>query len=171
MNGKLHVYTGDGKGKTTAALGLALRAVGAGLRVYIGQFLKGSYCSEMAALSRLGDDLRLEQFGLESFVCGVPTAADIEAARRGLERSADVLASGEFDVVILDEATLAVHFDMITLDDLLGALARRAPGTEAVVTGRRASPRLVEAADLVTEMREVKHYYRCGVAARRGIEN
>ena len=171
MDGKLHVYTGDGKGKTTAALGLTLRAVGAGLSVYIGQFLKGSSYSELSSIKRLGDAVLLEQFGQPSFVRDKPTEADIAAARRGLGRCAEMLTASTFDIVVLDEANLAVHYDMFSIDELLEVLAHRAPTVEAIVTGRRAHPRLLEAADLVTEMREVKHYFHTGVMARQGIED
>jgi cob(I)alamin adenosyltransferase len=169
MNGRLHVYTGEGKGKTTAALGLALRACGAGLRVFVGQFVKGRESSELVALHRLGVTVR--QFGRPQFIRGAPSPADVEAARRGLEESRAALAGGAFDLVILDEASVAVQCGLFPLDDLLDVLAARAPDAEVVVTGRGAPPRLIECADLVTEMREIKHYYHHGIRARKGIED
>ena len=169
VKGLLQVYTGDGKGKTTAALGLALRARGAGLRVFVGQFAKGRDCSELASLERLGVTVR--QFGRPQFIHGPPSAADLAAARGGLEEARAALAGGAFDLVILDEASVAVQCGLFPVNELLAVLAARAAAVEAVVTGRGAHPKLVEVADLVTEMREVKHYYRDGVKARKGIED
>lgn len=167
--GLLQIYTGAGKGKTTAALGLALRARGAGLRVYVGQFAKGRECSEIAALERLGVTVR--QFGRPQFIHGPPGSADLEAARRGLDEARAVLAAGAFDLVVLDEACVALQCGLFPVNELLDALAGRAAGVEVVLTGRGAHPKLVECADLVTEMREVKHYYRNGIQARKGIED
>ncbi len=167
--GYVQVYTGNGKGKTTAALGLALRALGAGLRVFFGQFVKGMRYSELELLERL-DGIEVEQFGLECFIRGEPSAQDVEAAREGLRRCAAVLARGAHDLVVLDEANIAVHFGLFTVEELLQAVEARAKGVEVVITGRYAHPKLLEAADLVTEMKEVKHYYTRGVQARTGIE-
>lgn len=167
--GRVHVYTGDGKGKTTAALGLALRASGAGLRVLVGQFAKGRECSELAALERLGVTVR--RFGLPHFLIGTPSPEDRAAARRGLDEMRAVLAAGAYDLIILDEANIAIQFGLFSVNELLAALATRAPQVEVVVTGRAAHPKLLECADLVTEMREIKHYFRDGVQARKGIED
>jgi cob(I)alamin adenosyltransferase len=168
--GYVHVYTGDGKGKTTAALGLAVRAVGAGLRVFLAQFMKGEGGSEAAALARFAEQVTLKTFGRPSFVRRRPARKDIEAARAGLACVRRILRSGAYDVVILDEANVAAHFGLLDVDDLLALADGRPPGVELVFTGRRADPRLVEKADLVTEMRPVKHYYDRGVPARIGIE-
>jgi cob(I)alamin adenosyltransferase len=167
----VHVYTGDGKGKTTAAFGLALRMIGAGHRAFVGQFVKGMEYSELRAAPLLGDRLQIEQFGRDCFIRREPDDEDRRLARAGLDRVAAVLRSGEFRLVVLDEANIAVHFGLFTVAQLLEVLRRRAPEVEAVVTGRRAHPDLLEYADLVTEMREVKHYYTQGVSARRGIES
>jgi cob(I)alamin adenosyltransferase len=167
--GRFHLYTGDGKGKTTAALGLALRARGAGLRVCVVQFAKGRQCSELAALERLGVSVR--RFGQPRFIRGTPDASDIAVARQGLAEARAVLAEGTFDVVILDEASIAVHCGLFGANELLDAVGARAPHVEVVVTGRNAHPKLIECADLVTEMREVRHYYHHGVLARKGIED
>jgi cob(I)alamin adenosyltransferase len=163
------VYTGDGKGKTTAALGLTVRACGAGLRVFVGQFAKGRECSELAALQRLGVTVR--QFGRPQFIRGPPSPADLAAARSGLDEARAALAGGAFDLVILDEANVAVQCGLFSVNELIEVLVSRAAAVEAVVTGRGAHPKLVECADLVTEMREVKHYYRDGIQARKGIED
>ena len=171
QRGCVQVYTGDGKGKTTAALGLALRAAGAGLRVFIGQFVKGAEYSELRALERFRDRIEIRQFGRTAFIHGAPTEEDIAAARAGLRQSRQALTCGEYRLVILDEANVATHFELIPVEDLLAVVRARASEVEVVITGRRADPRILECADLVTEMREVRHYFAKGIPARRGIEN
>jgi len=168
--GCLHVYTGDGKGKTTAALGLAVRAAGAGMRVYIGQFLKAGWCSEHRALARFRGLITVRRFGTPGFVRGHPTSAQRSGARRGLEQAARALRSGRYDLVVLDEANVAVRLGLLSPAGLLKALRGRAAHVEAVVTGRDACRELLRGADLVTEMREIKHYFHGGVRARRGID-
>lgn len=170
MKGCVQVYTGDGKGKTTAALGLALRAAGAGLKVYIGQFMKKGDYSEIKALAHLAEAVTIEQFGLGRFVDGRPAPAEIEAARQGLQRVHAVLAAGRHAVVIVDEANVAAACGLLSTDALLALVDARPAGVELVFTGRSADPRLLARADLVTEMRAVKHYFDQGVAARTGIE-
>ena len=171
MKGYVQVYTGDGKGKTTAALGLAIRAAGADLRVFIGQFVKGvAYC-ELVALQRFEDRITVRRFGRPSFIHGEPRPEDVAAARDGLARSREVLGSGAYDVVILDEINVAVGLGLLSEEDLLELLELRPPDVELVFTGRGAPPRLIDAADLVTDMVPVKHYYDRGVPARRGIES
>ena len=171
MQGLVQVYTGDGKGKTTAALGLALRAAGAGLRVYIGQLIKNAAYSELTALQRLADHITIAQFGRGCCLLTEPGQADIDAARQGLERIGQVLASGRFAVVIADEANVAVALGLISEDDLLALIARKPPQVELVLTGRGAPPAVMDRADLVTEMRSIKHYYDQGILARKGIES
>ena len=168
--GCVQVYTGDGKGKTTAAFGLALRAAGAGLRVFIAQFMKGRDCGELHTFEKLSDQIAIKQYGREGFIHGEPDEEDIRAAREGLEEAILAIQSGDYDLVILDEANVAVDFELFSIDDLLAAIDERPEHVELVITGRKAHPRLIERADLVTEMREVKHYYQDGLGARRGIE-
>ena len=168
--GCVQVYTGDGKGKTTAALGLALRAAGAGLHVFIAQFMKGVHSSELDALQRYSDFITLKQYGCGRLIHKEPEPEEIEAAKKGLAEARAAIASGQYDVVILDEANAAVHFGLFDVEDLLALLDVRPEQVELVITGRKAPAELIERADLVTEMREVKHYYAQGVAARRGIE-
>ena len=170
MRGYVQVYTGDGKGKTTAALGLAVRAAGAGLRVYIAQFIKTGETSEIKALQRFADQIRVEQFGAGGFIRGRPSSADIRAAERGLQRVGEALREGKFDVVILEEANVAAALGLFTAATLLELVAKRPAHVEVVITGRNAAAEIVDAADLVTEMKAVKHYYRQGVQARLGIE-
>ncbi|MBD3292324.1 MAG: cob(I)yrinic acid a,c-diamide adenosyltransferase [Armatimonadia bacterium] len=168
--GYVQVYTGDGKGKTTAALGLALRVAGAGLRVFIAQFVKGMEYSELRALEQF-DEIEVRRYGRGCFIRKEPSPEDIEAAHAGLAEAREELLSGDWDLVILDEANIAIFFDLFSVEDLLEVIAEKPEGVELVITGRRADPRVIEAADLVTEMREVKHYYEQGVQARKGIEN
>ncbi|KPJ75715.1 MAG: cob(I)yrinic acid a,c-diamide adenosyltransferase [Deltaproteobacteria bacterium SG8_13] len=170
MRGYLQVYTGDGKGKTTAAIGLAVRAAGAGMRVYIAQFVKSGATSEITALKRFADQIIVEHFGTGRFIRGRPTPADTQAAERGLQRVRQIFQTGGFDVVILEEANVAAALGLFSDKSLLELAASRPEHVEVVITGRNASERIIAAADLVTEMRAVKHYYRQGVGARIGIE-
>ena len=170
LQGFVQVYTGDGKGKTTAALGLALRAAGAGLRVYFGQFIKQGAYSELAGLARFADCITVAQFGLGRFVGREPAAEDREAAGQGLRELRRALVSGAFDLVIADEANVAARRGLIDEADLLALIDTRPPRVELVLTGRGAPAAVVARADLVTEMRAVRHYYDRGVGARVGIE-
>jgi len=171
MKGYVQVYTGDGKGKTTAALGLALRAVGAGLNVFIGQFAKGMEYSEIKAIRERLPEITIRQYGRDCFIVNKPTDDDIAIARRGLTEVRDVIQSGKYDVIILDEANIAIHFGLFSIDDLLKIIALKPANLELIITGRKAHPDLIKAADLVTEMLEIKHYYQQGVQARQGIES
>ncbi len=167
--GYVQVYTGNGKGKTTAAFGLALRAVCAGKKVFIGQFVKGMQYSELKVVEYL-PDLEIEQFGRGCFIYDQPAAEDIKLARKGLERCQAILKEGRYDVVILDEINIAMYFKLFSVEAVLDLLTNRASHTEVVLTGRYAPEEIINAADLVTEMKEIKHYYTVGVEAREGIE-
>jgi cob(I)alamin adenosyltransferase len=169
--GLLQVYTGNGKGKTTAALGLALRAAGAGQRVFIAQFVKGMKYSELNSLKRLRPRVTVKQYGLKRFIRGKASQKDVAAARKGLKEAGRVIASGKYDLVVLDEANIATYFNLFRPEELLNIILRRPANVEIVVTGRYADKRVIDAADLVTEMRDVKHYFAEGVRARRGIEH
>ena len=170
MKGYIHVYTGDGKGKTTAALGLALRAAGAGLKVFIAQFMKLGDYSEIKALERFGDGVTVEQYGLGRFIRGNPDPADIDAARKGIARVREIFTAGRHQVVILDEANVAAACGLFSPVDLLELVNAKPDEVEVILTGRNAAPEILARADLVTEMKMVKHYYQAGVAARVGIE-
>jgi len=170
MKGYVQVYTGDGKGKTTAAMGLALRAAGAGLKVYIAQFVKGMKYSELDAISKLKDSITLKQYGRDCFIYRSPESEDIRAARDGLTEVKEKMISGEYQLIILDEANIATHYNLFSVADLLDFIREKPAEVELVITGRRADPEIIEAADLVTEMKEIKHYYQDGVEARKGIE-
>ena len=171
MQGYVQVYTGDGKGKTTAALGLILRAVGAGRRVYMGQFLKAGAFSEIKILQARFPEVTVEQFGAGRFIRTQPTPEDLAAARDGLERVRRAMLQGAFDVVVADEANTAVNINVLTTADLLGLIDARPPTVELVLTGRGARPEIIARADLATEMRCLKHYYDAGVQGRPGIES
>ena len=170
MRGYVQVYTGDGKGKTTAAIGLAVRAAGAGFKVFIAQFIKMGDYSEIKALRRFDDLITVEQFGLGRFANGKPLPQDIQAAQKGLERVRSIMQSDEYKVIILEEANVAAKYGLIRVQDLLGLIVNKPYDKELVITGRGASPRIIDSADLVTEMVSIKHYYEKGVGARLGIE-
>jgi cob(I)alamin adenosyltransferase len=170
MQGYVQVYTGNGKGKTTAALGLSLRAAGAGLKVFIGQFIKKGDYSEIKALARFSDLITVEQFGQGRFIDGKPDPDDIALCRRGLVRMREVIASGNYPVVILEEANIAVKYGLFSESELAELILTKPAEVELVITGRDATDRIMALADLVTEMRAVKHYYEKGVASRVGIE-
>ena len=170
--GLVEVYTGDGRGKTTAAIGLAFRAVGHGLRVHIIQFMKGDMTYGEVTSCLAHPLIEIEQFGRKEFVNPTePSTVDIEFAQAGLARAREVLSGGEADVVILDELNVAVGFGLVKVEDVLALLELRPPNVELLITGRMAPPELVERADLVTDMREVKHPFSRGVLARRGVDN
>ncbi len=170
--GCVQVYTGDGKGKTTAALGLAVRAWGRGLRTYIGQFMKGQRYAELTAAERTDGAIVIEQYGKDTFVHvqNPPDPEDVRLAQAGLEKLRAALAGGAFDIVVADEINTAHFFHLVTVAEMLDLLARRPEGVELVLTGRYCPAEIVAAADLVTEMKEIKHYWRSGTPARDGIE-
>ena len=168
--GYTQVYTGNGKGKTTAAIGLAIRAAGAGLNVFIAQFIKMGDYSEIKALQRFSDLITVEQFGLGRFANRKPAPEDIEAAQKGLEKVRNVMASDEYNIIIMEEANVAVKLGLFDEQDLLKLIINKPLDKELVITGRGAAPRIIENADLVTEMKPIKHYFQKGVPARIGIE-
>ena len=165
----IHIYTGDGKGKTTAALGLALRAAGAGLRVYIGQFIKGSYYNEFEILKKM-PKLKIEQYGRGCFIKGKPGKEDIALASKGLECARQIIAGRLYDLVILDEINVAVHLGLLKLNEVIGLLKSAPKNMEIILTGRWAHPKIIKLANLVSEIKDIKHYYKKGIKARKGIE-
>jgi cob(I)alamin adenosyltransferase len=170
IKGYVQVYTGNGKGKTTAALGLALRAAGAGLKVFVAQFTKFSECGEIKALRRFEDLITVRQFGTGRFISGSPDDEDVRTARDGLDEVKKIIAGGMYDVVILDEANIATYYNLIAPQEIVELIKSRPQHIELVITGRHAHDMVLAHADLVTDMREVKHYYAAGVPARDGIE-
>jgi len=169
--GLVQVYTGDGKGKTSAAFGLALRASGRGLKVYVIQFIKGGFdYGELHAIDRL-PNLELKAFGRGRFVMEKPPLdEDVHTASEALAFAERIIKEGEHDLVILDEINVAVDLGLISLEKVLKMIGKRPEHVELVLTGRHAPTEIIEVADLVTEMREVKHPYCKGVPAREGIE-
>ncbi|NOQ43601.1 MAG: cob(I)yrinic acid a,c-diamide adenosyltransferase [Dehalococcoidia bacterium] len=170
MKGYVQVYTGNGKGKTTAAIGLAIRALGAGWRVFFAQFLKGGEYSEHKALAKCSDRITIKTYGRNVFIKGKPEDEDVRLAQAAYKEIAEIVATGRYRLVVLDEANLAVHYGLITVEQILELTELRAEGVELVITGRYGHPRLLDRADLVTEMQEVKHYYKRGIKARVGVE-
>ena len=167
--GYIHLYTGNGKGKTTAAIGLAIRATGARKRVFIAQFVKGMHYAELDALKRF-PNIEIKQYGLDCFIEKEPTQADIDAARIGLDEIKQVIKDNKHSLVILDEVCIALYYKLFGVHEVLSILKSKPVTMEIVLTGRYAPTELVEAADLVTEMKEIKHYFNKGVEARKGIE-
>jgi cob(I)alamin adenosyltransferase len=169
--GYVQVYTGNGKGKTTAAFGLAFRAMGRGLKTYIGQFMKGQSYGELESARMIAPYITIEQYGKDTFVhVRGPSEEDIEMAHEGLARAREAMLSGEYDIIVLDEIVTSHFFHLISLEEMLEIIKSKPDGVEMILTGRYAPPELIAAADLVTEMVEVKHYFKRGVQARDGIE-
>lgn len=170
MKGYIQIYTGNGKGKTTAALGQAIRAVGAGLNVFIAQFIKGKPYSEIEIVKERIPEIVIKQFGLDCFIVNEPTQKDIDAANKGLKEVEHIINSGDYEVVVLDEITIALYYNLFDTERVVEILQSKPTNCEIIITGRYAPASLLKVADLVTEMKEVKHYFQQGVEARKGIE-
>jgi cob(I)alamin adenosyltransferase len=169
--GLVIVLTGDGKGKTTAALGQALRALGHGLKVLVVQFMKGKKYGEVLAAEKYLPNLTTLQCGLDSFVMkNNPAPVDIELARQGLNLAKKAISSGEYNMVILDEINVALNFKLISLEDVLEMIKNRPSNVDVILTGRYAPPEIIEIADTVSEVKEIKHHYTKGFKERAGIE-
>ena len=170
--GLVQVYTGNGKGKTSAAFGLALRAIGRGFKVYVIQFIKGGFdYGELHIVDKL-PNMKLAAFGRGKFITDVsPSGEDAKLAKEALKLATKVVNEGEFDIVILDEINVALNMKLIKVVDILKLIKTKPKHVELILTGRNAPPRLVKVADLVTEMKEVKHPYMKGVPPRKGIEH
>lgn len=193
FKGYVQVYTGNGKGKTTAAIGLAIRALGAGKRVLFLQFMKSKAYSEHQILPEISSDLTLETMGKPFFVAKEGSLTEEELAtwgdevvifppgkppeeykvimNQGVKRAKEAVSSGQYDIVVLDEIIVAMFFELISDRQMQEILSSRLDAVELILTGRGASDNLIEQADLVTNMQEVKHYYNQGITARIGIEN
>lgn len=164
----IQVYTGNGKGKTTAALGLALRAAGAGLKVYIVQFAKGRECSELNALRKI-ENIKIEQFGTCRFIKKI-SKKDVELAQAGLNAVSRALKTKKYNVIILDEINVVLKLGLLRINDVLGVIRKMPKKLELILTGRQANPEILKLADLISEIREIKHYFNRGLKARKGIE-
>lgn len=170
MKGYTQIYTGNGKGKTTAAFGLALRAAGAGKKVFFAQFVKGKMYSEIKAVREFLPDVEVKQFGLGCFIINDPTEADISAAQKGLAEVKQIIHSEKYELVILDEIFIALFYKLFSAEEVIEIIKSKPEKLELILTGRYAPKNIIELADLVTEMKEIKHYYTKGIEAREGIE-
>jgi cob(I)alamin adenosyltransferase len=169
--GLLIVFTGDGKGKTTAAMGAALRAVGQGLKVLMIQFIKGSWrYGELEAARLLGGAFEIRPMGRGFVQPGRPDPEDVRAAQQAWQAAREEMRSGRYDMIILDEINNAVDYGLLSIEQVMEGLSERPEQLHVICTGRNAHHRLIEAADLVSEMREIKHPFRQGIPAQRGIE-
>jgi cob(I)alamin adenosyltransferase len=167
--GLVHVYTGNGKGKTTASFGLAVRAIGHGIRVCIVQFMKGRKYGELKAAKRLG--IEIEQYGRDKFVNrNKPAEVDVKLAKKGWERAKEAISGGEYGLVILDEINVAMYFKLLDVSEVVKFIKSKPPHVELVLTGRYAPDEITAIADYVTEMKEVKHPYQKGITSRKGVE-
>lgn len=171
--GYIHIYTGNGKGKTTAALGLALRAAGAGLKTCIIQFMKEYPYSELNSLKLLSDYITIEQFCGDEFVYKkqLPDESEIKKAFDGLNKAKTMMLSDEYDLIILDEVLVSIYFKLLTIEQINEFLEQKPERVELILTGRYCPEILYEKADLITEMKEIKHYYSKGITSRKGIES
>lgn len=171
--GFIQIYTGNGKGKSTAAIGQAVRAAGFGLKTYIAQFMKEYPYNELNSLKHLSEWITIEQFCGDDFVYKkeLPGKDEIDKARRGLAKAKSKMLSGKFDMIILDEVCVSIYFGLFSDEEILTFMKQKPEKVELILTGRYCPDNLLEKADLVTEMKEIKHYYQAGVKSRRGIES
>lgn len=168
--GYVHVYTGNGKGKTTSVIGLMVRAAGAGKKIYFGQFMKQGDYSEIKVLQERFPEITLEQYGGRLLLDKESEATDIAIAQEGIKRAKEALHSGKYDMVVLDEVNIVVFLEQVQLEQLIELIENRPENVELVLTGRYANEKIIEMADLVSEIQQVKHYFNNGVQARLGIE-
>jgi cob(I)alamin adenosyltransferase len=171
--GYIQVYTGNGKGKSTAAIGQAVRAAGYGLRTYIAQFMKEYPYNELKSLELLNEWITVEQFAGDDFVYRkeLPDKQEMDKARRGLETAKAKMLSGKYDLIVLDEVLVSIHFGLFNDEEILTFIKMKPINVELILTGRYCPDKILEIADLVTEMKVIKHYYQEGVLARKGIES
>jgi cob(I)alamin adenosyltransferase len=171
--GFVQIYTGNGKGKSTAAIGQAVRAAGFGLKSYIAQFMKEYPYNELFSLKYLSEWITIEQFGGDEFVYKkeLPGKEELTKAKKGLQSAKEKMLSREYDIIVLDEALVAIYFKLIETNDLVQFIKQKSENVELILTGRYCPDELIELADLVTEMKEIKHYYQKGVTSRKGIES
>ena len=171
--GFIQVYTGNGKGKTTAAIGQSVRAAGAGLRSYIIQFMKEYPYSELAALKKLDKWITIEQKGNDEFVYKKQPPSEKEKLliKEALKKAGDLMLSRSYNLIILDEVLVTVYFKLLTTEEIISVIKKKPADVELILTGRYCPDEIIELADLVTEMKEVKHYYSKGILSRKGIES
>lgn len=171
--GYIQIYTGSGKGKTTAAIGQAVRAAGFGLKTYIVQFMKEFPYNEIKSLKHLKEWITIEQFGGDEFVYKKepPGKIEMDKVQRGLAAAKAKMLSGKYDIIILDEVCVSIYFGLFSDEEILTFIKQKPENVELILTGRYCPDKLLDKADLVTEMNEVKHYYQEGVTSRKGIES
>lgn len=171
--GFIQIYTGNGKGKTTAAIGQAVRAAGAGFKTYIAQFMKEYPYSELKSLMVLKDFIEIEQYCGDEFVYKrqLPDESEIKKASDGLNIAKEKMLSGSYDLIILDEVIVAIYFKLLNINQVIEFIDSKPESIELILTGRYCPDELISKADLVTEMKEIKHYYSKGVTSRKGIES
>ena len=167
--GYIHVYTGNGKGKTTAALGVAVRKLCVGQNVFFGQFIKGMKYSETGLEEKI-DGILFKQYGEDCFIDKTPTEEDKFRARRGLLDCKDIINSAKYQLVVLDEIFIAIYFNLLEVKDVLEVIKGKPENVEIILTGRYCPEEIIDVADLVTEMMEIKHYYSQGVLSRKGVD-
>lgn len=168
--GYIHVYTGDGKGKTTAAIGAAVRALGAGLKVYMIQFMKRKKQNELKIIKKI-PGFNIAQYGRKGFVSQQkPDKKDIEIAEEGFEHAEKIIQNAEYDVVILDEINVAINYNLLETENILKIIKNKPKKLEIILTGRYAPKKLIKISDIVTEMKEIKHLYKKGIEKREGID-
>ena len=170
--GFVQVYTGNGKGKSTAAIGLAVRAAGAGLKSYIIQFMKDYNYSELRSLELLHEFIELEKVGKDDFVFRkeLPPQEEIDLAATALNKAEIKMLSGKYDIIILDEACVSIYFKILKEEQILEFINKKPKEVELVITGRYCPKSIIDKADLVTEMKEINHYYQKGIVSRKGID-
>lgn len=171
--GFIQIYTGNGKGKSTAAIGQAVRAAGYGLKTYIIQFMKEYPYNELNSLKKLFEWITIEQVCNDDFVFKKvsPPKEEIDKANSALEKAKEKMYSSEYDLIILDEVCVSIYFGLLKVEDVLNFMEYKPENVELILTGRYAPQQLIDKADLVTEMKEIKHYYRDGILSRKGIES
>ncbi|MBT8380861.1 MAG: cob(I)yrinic acid a,c-diamide adenosyltransferase [Ignavibacteria bacterium] len=171
--GFIQVYTGNGKGKTTAAIGQAVRAAGYGLKSYIVQFMKEFPYNEQNSLKHLSEWITMEQFAGDDFVYKkqLPGKKEIDKARRGLAAAKAKMLSGKYDLIILDEVCVSIYFGLFSDEEILTFMKQKPENVELILTGRYCPDNIMDKAEVVTEMKEIKHYYQEGITARKGIES
>jgi len=170
MKGYVQVYTGNGKGKSTAAIGQAIRAAGAGWKVFFAQFVKGQIYSEIKLIREKLPEIEIAQFGRDCFIKKEPAPEDYERARRGFNIVKEKIISGQYNLIVLDEINIAMYYELIAVEEVMELINNKPDELELIITGRKAPKEIVEIADLVTEMKEIKHYYTKNIKAREGIE-
>jgi len=171
--GMIQVYTGNGKGKTTAAIGQAVRAAGSAMKTFFAMFMKNHKYSELKSLEILSEFIEIKQYGNDDFVFKkeIPSQKLKAEIRTGLAECMERMNSGKFDIIILDEALVSIYFQLIETKDILEIINQKPKYIELILTGRYCPKEIIELADLVTEMKEVKHYYQKGITSRKGIDS